>query len=355
MREIKQSTMHATVKFCVICIVTGCIYGFANFLSGKFYLPGCSFAELRPQVALPMFIGIMYGPVAGFVCGGLGDMFGYYIGGKGLLFAPHWSLANGLMGLIPGLACYLGARLIDSIVSFVKLLILLLLASSLPFAFATMFEIWLGHLPFHDAVFLFFLPICITDTLWVFTLVPLLMYSFRLLAVRIEMRTILTVYYLLMLTAMTTWFSGLLITMGNEMQVELLYTLGAVTLLVLIIGLAVSAFLSKKITAPVINLTAVARRVEDGDYSSTEELQGIIARPDELGIMAKVFSCMIQAVKKREQDLQRQLTTLKIEIDRKKQSAELEKITGSDYFKMLKQKAGNLRRQATDGDKENSV
>jgi len=324
-------------------------------MSGKFYLPGCSFAELRPQVSLPMFIGIMYGPIAGFVCGGFGDMFGYYISGKGLLFAPHWSFANGLMGLIPGLACYLGTRLIDSIVSFVKLLVLLLLASSLPFAFATTFEVWLGHLPFHDAVFLFFLPICITDTLWTFTLIPFLMYSFRLLTVRIEMRIILTIYYLLMLTAMATWFSSFLITMGNEMQVELLYTLGTVTLLVLIIGLAVSAFLSKKITAPVINLTDVARRVEGGDYSSAEELQDIIDRPDELGIMAKVFSGMIQSVKKREQDLQRRLTTLRIEIDRKKQSAELKKITGSDYFKMLKQKASNLRRQATGGDRKDSV
>ncbi|MFH1037915.1 MAG: HAMP domain-containing protein [PVC group bacterium] len=351
MEKIKQSIG----KISTICVITGCLYGVANFLSGKFYLPGCSFAELRPQVILPMFIGIMFGPVAGFVCGGLGDMFGYYIGGKGLLFAPYWSLANGLMGLIPGMARYLGARTIDSIGSFVKLLGLLLLASSLPFAFATAFEFRLGHLPFHDAVFRFFLPIVITDTLWAFTLVPLFMYVFRLLIVRIEMRTILTVYYLLILTVMATWLSDLVITGGRETQVEVFYTLGAVTLLVLIVGLAVSVVSSKKITAPVINLTAVARRVEDGDYSRTEELRGIINRPDELGTLAKVFSGMIQSVKKREHDLRHQLTTLEIEIDRKKQSAELEKITGSDYFKKLKQKAAHLRRQATDGEEKDSA
>ena len=343
-----------TVKIFLICIVTGCIYGFANFLSGKFYLPGCAFAEFRPQVALPMFIGVMFGPVAGFVCGGLGDMLGYSIGGKGFLFAPHWSLANGMMGLIPGLACYLGARVIDCIGAFVKLLVLLLLASSLPFAFATAVELWQGNICLHDAVFLLFLPIFITDTLWAFTLIPLLMYSFRFIVVRIEMRTILTVYFLLILTSMTTWFSSLFITMGDEMPVELLYTFGAVTLLVLIIGLAVSVFFAKKITAPVINLTAVARHVENGDYSHADQLREIIKRPDELGTMAKVFSEMIQAVRKREDDLRRQLSTLKIAIDRKKQTAELEKITGSDYFKMLKQKAVKLRRHTTDESQKDS-
>ena len=91
-----------------ICLLIGCFYGFANYLSGKYYLPGCSFAEFRPQVAIPMFVGILYGPWAGFCCGGLGDMLGYAMGGKGLFFAPYWSFANGLMGLIPGLIRYWG-------------------------------------------------------------------------------------------------------------------------------------------------------------------------------------------------------------------------------------------------------
>jgi len=82
----------------------GCVYGIANFLSGKYYLPGCSFAELRPQVALPMFIGVLCGPLAGFATGASGDMLGYAFAGKGPLFALHWSFANGLMELIPELA-----------------------------------------------------------------------------------------------------------------------------------------------------------------------------------------------------------------------------------------------------------
>jgi len=269
-----------------------------------------------------------------------------------VFFAPHWSIANGLMGLIPGLARYCGARPVDAIVSFVKLLLLLLLGVSLPFAFSAGVEFQLGHFSFHDALFRFFLPIFITDTIWAFTLVPLLMQAARLLIPRIEVRTIMTVYYLLILTVMATWMSSVIVTLEEDIQVEELYTLGAITLIVLIIGLAMSAYSSKKITAPVIRLTDVAHRVADGDYSSVGELKQIIRRPDELGTMATVFSNMVRAVQTREQNLQRQVTTLKIEINRKKQDAELQEITGSDYFKTLKQKAGHLRCQATDNNKE---
>ncbi len=331
------------IKTAGTCIAVGCLYGFANFLSGKVYLPGCTFAELRPQVALPMFIGILYGPVGGFVSGGLGDMLGYTVAGKGPFFAIHWSLANGLMGLIPGLARYFGARPVDSIASFVKLLLLLLLASSLPFAFSTGVEYGLGRVPFHLALFGFFLPIFITDTLWAFILIPPMMQATRLLILRIEMRTILAVYYLLIVTVMATWLSSIMITMRDQVEVEELYTLGAVTLVVLIIGLAVCAVSSKKITAPVVSLTDVARRVADGDYSHVRELENIRTRPDELGTMATVFSDMVQAVEKREQALQREVKILRVKIDRSKQNADLEKITGSDYFKTLKKKAGNLR------------
>lgn len=237
------------------------------------------------------------------------------------------------MGFIPGLAGYFGIKPVDAIASFVKLLVLLLLACSLPFAFSTGVECWLGRMPFHQALFGFFLPIFITDTLWAFILVPPIMQATHLLITRIEMRTILAVYYLLIITVLATWLSSIMITMREQIQVEELYTIGALTLVVLIVGLAICAVSSKKITAPIMNLTDAARRVADGDYSHVDKLHAISSRPDELGTMAGVFSNMVKAVEKREQDLQRQVSTLRVKIDRNKQNADLKKITGSDYFK----------------------
>ena len=332
----------------VICLLVGVFYGFANYLSGKYYLPGCSFAELRPQVTLPMFMGVLYGPWAGFCSGGLGDMLGYAISGKGLWFAPWWSFANALMGFIPGLLRYWSPGAITSIRSFGKLLFLLLAASSVPFTLSIGAEIYGGNITFHDALFQLFLPIFITDTLWAFMLVPLMMHLAKRMQIRIELRTILVVYYLLIFTVLATWLCNVIITMQDELRIEELYLLGVVTLLVLIFGLLVSAVFAKRITAPIIVLTRVAEQVSGGNYAKVSHLDAIILRSDEMGTLASVFKRMVQAVEKRETELKRQVKELRIEIDHKKQKTELKKITGTDYFKQLKRKAGDLRKKVSE-------
>ena len=93
-------------KTILVCLVAGILYGCFNFISGCIHPPGCSFVELRPQVALPMFAGLVYGPIAGFVVGCLGDRTGYALQGLGIFHAWNWSIGNGFIGMIPGLARY---------------------------------------------------------------------------------------------------------------------------------------------------------------------------------------------------------------------------------------------------------
>ena len=176
------------------------------------------------------------------------------------------------------------------------------------------------------------------------------MHAARLLRIRIELRTILIVHYLLISTVLATWLCNVIITMQDELRIEELYILGVVTLCVLIVGLAVSAIFAKRITAPVTVLTDVAEQVASGDYANISLLQNIVSRPDEMGTLARVFGNMVRAVEQREADLKRQVSELRIEIDHKKQKADLEKITGTDYFKQLKQKAEQLRREASEKD-----
>ena len=337
----------------LIAVAGGLFYGFANFLSGKYYLPGCSFSEMRPQVVLPMFLGFWVGPWAGFLCGCLGDMAGYLIGGKGILFAPHWSVANGLMGMIPGLAGYIHAKRVDSIQSFARLLILLLVAVIVPFGFSSAVTYARGALSLHAAVFSLFLPVVITDILWAFLLLPVLLRAFRLMVVRIEMRTILTVYYLVIFAVLATWLT-MVVSMSQELHPTQLYSLGALTLLVLLVALVQVGVSTRKITAPVIALTGVARRVAEGDYSHLDDLREMGRRPDELGTLAGDFDHMVQAVVRREQALKKQVSELKIEIDRKKQHDDIDTITSTDYFKMLKRKAGELRHREPSGENQSA-
>lgn len=67
-----------------------------------FVVPSVSQVALRPAVAIPMFFGYAFGPTVGFFTGAVGNMFGDALTGFGL--SPQWSVGNGLIGMISGLA-----------------------------------------------------------------------------------------------------------------------------------------------------------------------------------------------------------------------------------------------------------
>ena len=67
-----------------------------------FAVPSVSQVSLRPAVAIPMFFGYTFGPVVGLFTGAVGNMFGDALTGFGL--SPQWSVGNGLIGMIAGMA-----------------------------------------------------------------------------------------------------------------------------------------------------------------------------------------------------------------------------------------------------------
>jgi uncharacterized membrane protein len=72
------------------------------FNGSVFFVPSLSQVALRPAIAIPMFFGYAFGPVVGFFTGAVGNMFGDALTGFGL--SPQWSIGNGLVGFIAGLA-----------------------------------------------------------------------------------------------------------------------------------------------------------------------------------------------------------------------------------------------------------
>jgi uncharacterized membrane protein len=72
------------------------------FNGSVFVVPSVSQVALRPAIVIPMFFGFTFGPVVGFFTGAVGNMFGDALTGFGL--SPQWSIGNGLVGLIAGLA-----------------------------------------------------------------------------------------------------------------------------------------------------------------------------------------------------------------------------------------------------------
>lgn len=70
----------------------------------KIPVPGSTAVDVRPAFALVPFFGIAFGPIVGLFTGLVGNMIGDQISGWGLLTSWNWSIANGLVGLLAGLA-----------------------------------------------------------------------------------------------------------------------------------------------------------------------------------------------------------------------------------------------------------
>jgi DNA-binding response OmpR family regulator len=98
-------------------------------------------------------------------------------------------------------------------------------------------------------------------------------------------------------------------------------------------------------------LTEAAAKVEAETFDPDSlDLAGVTDRPDALGGLARVFQRMAREVHAREQRLKQQVQELRIEIDQARQSQQVSKITGTDYFRDLRGKAGDLRNMLEKGE-----
>ncbi|HEY8437058.1 MAG TPA: ECF transporter S component [Candidatus Limnocylindrales bacterium] len=85
----------------VYAAIGAALYGI--LLVAQIPIPG-STVSIRPAFAIVPFFGYAFGPIVGFFTGLVGNAIGDQISGWGALTSWNWSLANGLVGLLAGLA-----------------------------------------------------------------------------------------------------------------------------------------------------------------------------------------------------------------------------------------------------------
>jgi DNA-binding response OmpR family regulator len=94
----------------------------------------------------------------------------------------------------------------------------------------------------------------------------------------------------------------------------------------------------------VAQVTSAAAAVEAAAFDAGL-LADVVERPDALGQLARVFVRMAGEVAAREAELRREIQTLRIEIDDAQKTRQVSAITETDYFRALREKAGELRRR----------
>lgn len=91
-------------------------------------LPG-THAEIRPQAAIIFLAGYLWGPLAGFLTGFLGNAAFDLAIGHGTGYLLSWSLGNGLLGLVSGLSPLRRQRHLEGLGQVFRLLFTILLAN----------------------------------------------------------------------------------------------------------------------------------------------------------------------------------------------------------------------------------
>lgn len=324
------------------------VYGSLNFLSNKLLLPSAPFIALRPQIALPMAMGIVYGPCTGFIIGLVGNIFGDTISGYPMLKFWNWHIANGLIGLIPGLIRYAGIREIKTARDFGTVELTVVLSSGLAVGFAVLMDLsFIHNMLLPASLNSWILPAFITDAVNGLILLPILLFIWRRFVVNVETRTMVVIVSLLsfavLITAITITWAVWDDLVSKESAVESFYSAGIVSLFVLILGVTVSVFMARRVTDPVMRLKEAAASIERGDYD-TDSLDVVSNRSDEFGQLSRVFQQMASKIHSRENKLKQEVKELRIEIDKVRQAEEVAEIVETDYFKELRKKAKEFRK-----------
>jgi energy-coupling factor transport system substrate-specific component len=100
--ESAASPWSVTTRTIVYAAIGAAIMGFMNSLAYGIGIPGTEIS-VRPHYGILTFFGFAFGPIVGFITGFLGNVIGDHLTGWGAFTSWHWSVANGLVGVVAGL------------------------------------------------------------------------------------------------------------------------------------------------------------------------------------------------------------------------------------------------------------
>jgi energy-coupling factor transport system substrate-specific component len=177
----KKSIWSFGTKQVVYAAIGAALYAVVTWAFNIWQIPGAGNVGIRPAVVIPMFFGIAFGPIVGFITGFVGNILADMLSGYG--FWVWWDLGNGIMGLIPGLFSALIFKYNEK-----KSILLgevsVVLGVAAGMALASVSEMWVSGADINTVIFANFLPAFITNILWGLVLLPILMVAYAAIVQR---------------------------------------------------------------------------------------------------------------------------------------------------------------------------
>jgi energy-coupling factor transport system substrate-specific component len=175
----KNSMWKFGTREIVYSAIGAALYGVLNWVFNNLTLPGSTLVSIRPPVAVPMFMGIVFGPLVGLFTGLVGNVIGDLLSGYGFFWA--WDVGNGLLGLIPGLLPYVGVTEIKTGRDYVMAALACVVAALVGIAFPALLvdPFILRNIDFNGGLTTEWLPAGVTDAINGAILTPILLYAWN--------------------------------------------------------------------------------------------------------------------------------------------------------------------------------
>ena len=173
----RNDLWEVTSRTIVYAAIGAALYGI--LLVAQVPIPG-STVSVRPAFAIVPFFGYAFGPIVGFFTGLVGNMVGDQFSGWGALTSWNWSIANGLAGLIAGLAPLYLARWVNG--SLRERAIGGAVAGSIAVVIGFLFIFTDNLLQGVDIATIFstlYVPVIVGDLIGTIILVPILVYAWE--------------------------------------------------------------------------------------------------------------------------------------------------------------------------------
>ncbi len=166
----------------VYAAIGAALYGLLSWATNIFPLPAAGNVSFRPPVAVLALFGVAFGPWVGLLAGLIGNTVGDALTGWGLYW--NWSVGNGLMGLIPGLAAATLASF-NKQKDLVTGVIYSLIGAAVGMLFASLTEIFTSGIDLSTALVGYFTPAFIGNAVVLIILLPILMIAYQQIAGRL--------------------------------------------------------------------------------------------------------------------------------------------------------------------------
>jgi MFS family permease len=331
-------------------------YGVLNKLMSGWVLPGAEFISIRPQLIIPVSFSLLAGPWIGGLIGLTGNLFGDLLSGFHLQFW-HWSIANFLIGFIPGLVCWTGILKIRRVNDFGMVLLFIFLGNMLGLFLGFLVHMLLNSMSFATVMYSWYLPALISNTYLLMFLMPPVLALLHYLKLNIETRSmffvlffsliIITVLSGVFLTAESRVFSTSMLADKQEILQKMILThfrwIGVLLILIVIAGGGIGYYFSRKYMHPLNQLAEASNKLKSGKWDNTDTVDPV-KNSDYMGNLIGVFNEMAREIQTREIKLENTIRELELKIDKTREDRILSEITETDFFRELEKKSAELRR-----------